>query len=114
MLMIIRLTPTSIVGARRLLEGGVRAGSGRKGVVLCASMRRYDRAGVEELLTADPQDTNANNDTKHRIAIIDDESGVRQTLVRGLEPLAGDVPFTQYATGVFNRQKHRDLLASVR
>jgi|TARA_B100000678_G_scaffold33462_3_gene24681 FixJ family two-component response regulator len=48
-------------------------------------MRRYDRAGVEELLTADPQDTNANNDAKHRIAIVDDESGVRQTLVRGLE-----------------------------
>ena len=36
-------------------------------------------------MTADPQDTNANNDAKHRIAIVDDESGVRQTLVRGLE-----------------------------
>ncbi|MEX0341953.1 MAG: response regulator transcription factor [Erythrobacter sp.] len=56
-----------------------------KAVSLITSARLTDADLAEEALTEEVEHQSDDTQANHRIAIVDDESGVRQTLVRGLE-----------------------------
>ena len=52
---------------------------------LVSDAARTDRKKVESLLSASPDQSDDDTKSRPLVAIVDDESGVRQTLVRGLE-----------------------------